>query len=332
MRQGGVEVVGALPVNPIRMLLSRLDLRNHRKIAVIDGQIGYTGSNNLAEAALCDQTRFRPLGGLFDQNRRSGDEGTADPLSGGLAFRDRRSAGDSAEETAHEVRERTAGTDHRDRPELLQRSDPLRSSRPASIRQLNELVLTTPYFVPDETTIKNLCVCARRGVQTTLVVPARNDSWMVAAASRSNYAPLLKAGVDIHEFNGGLLHAKTITIDREIGIVMSANLDRRSFKPELRVRRDHLRQRLRRGAQGSSGDLHRQFESNRRVGMAEEKRGPPGRQHAGRFSQSYSVTSREIELRTTVTRRSGSTSSRSTTASGQRTVSVPRSNPSGRPK
>ena len=52
---------------------------------------------------------------------------------------------------------------------------------------------------------------------------------MVAAASRSNYAPLLEAGVDIHEFTGGLLHAKTITIDREIGIVMSANLDRRSF-------------------------------------------------------------------------------------------------------
>ena len=93
----------------------------------------------------------------------------------------------------------------------------------------HELVLTTPYFVPDETTIKNLCVCARRGVQTTLVVPARNDSWMVAAASRSNYEPLLKAGVAIHEFTGGLLHAKTITIDREVGIVMSANLDRRSF-------------------------------------------------------------------------------------------------------
>ena len=90
--------------------------------------------------------------------------------------------------------------------------------------------VTTPYFVPDESTIRNLCVAARRGIQTSLVVPKHNDSRLVGPASRSNYAPLLEAGVEIFEFTEGLLHAKTITIDREIGVVMSANLDRRSFE------------------------------------------------------------------------------------------------------
>ena len=94
----------------------------------------------------------------------------------------------------------------------------------------HELILTTPYFVPDESTIRNLCVAARRGIQTTLVVPKHNDSRLVGAASRSNYEPLLDAGVEIYEFKKGLLHAKTITIDREIAVVMSANLDRRSFE------------------------------------------------------------------------------------------------------
>ncbi|HSO78657.1 MAG TPA: phospholipase D-like domain-containing protein, partial [Chromatiaceae bacterium] len=74
-----------------------------------------------------------------------------------------------------------------------------------------------------------LCACARRGVKTRIILPARNDSWVVAAASRSYYADLLEAGVEIYEFVGGLLHAKTITLDGEIALIGSANMDRRSF-------------------------------------------------------------------------------------------------------
>ncbi|MFZ4479338.1 MAG: phospholipase D-like domain-containing protein, partial [Rhodoferax sp.] len=67
------------------------------------------------------------------------------------------------------------------------------------------------------------------GVDTTLVVPARNDSWIVGAASRSYYADLLAAGVKILEYQGGLLHAKTLTLDGEVTLIGSANMDRRSF-------------------------------------------------------------------------------------------------------
>jgi len=93
-----------------------------------------------------------------------------------------------------------------------------------------ELILTTPYFVPDEGTLDALLTAAERGVRAVLVVPQRNDSRLVAAASRSLYEPLLESGVEIHEYTRGLLHAKTITVDRRLALVSTANLDRRSFE------------------------------------------------------------------------------------------------------
>jgi cardiolipin synthase len=92
-----------------------------------------------------------------------------------------------------------------------------------------ELVVTTPYYVPDEAMQAALCAAANRGVATTIVFPARNDNAAVGAASRSRYAELLEAGVAIHEFEGGLLHAKTLTLDGEVALIGSANMDRRSF-------------------------------------------------------------------------------------------------------
>ena len=97
------------------------------------------------------------------------------------------------------------------------------------------MIITTPYFSPDDSTESALLISAKRGVETHLVLPARNDSKLVQAASKSRYAALLNAGVQIHEFNGGLLHAKTMTIDRDIALIGSANLDRRSLDLNFEV-------------------------------------------------------------------------------------------------
>ncbi|WP_339952281.1 phospholipase D-like domain-containing protein, partial [uncultured Albimonas sp.] len=91
------------------------------------------------------------------------------------------------------------------------------------------LTITTPYYIPDEPLQAALIACAHRGVETVLTVPAVNDSWFVRVASRASYESLLAAGVRIFEYNGGLLHAKTLTLDDEIALVGSANLDRRSL-------------------------------------------------------------------------------------------------------
>ncbi len=93
-----------------------------------------------------------------------------------------------------------------------------------------ELVISTPYYVPDEAMQTGLCASARRGVDTTIIFPARNDSWIVGAASRSYYDDLLAAGVRIFEYEGGLLHTKSLTLDGEVTLIGSANMDRRSFE------------------------------------------------------------------------------------------------------
>ena len=93
-----------------------------------------------------------------------------------------------------------------------------------------ELVVTTPYFVPDEQLLFALTSAARRGVRTIMLFPKRNDSRIVAGASRSYYRDLIDAGVEIYEYRSGLLHAKTMLVDRAIGLIGSANLDRRSFE------------------------------------------------------------------------------------------------------
>jgi cardiolipin synthase len=91
------------------------------------------------------------------------------------------------------------------------------------------LTLSTPYFVPDATVVEALCAAAHRGTRVTLIFPERNDSRFVAAASRSYYRRLLRAGCRIFEYQPGLLHAKTLTIDGVISLVGSTNLDLRSF-------------------------------------------------------------------------------------------------------
>jgi cardiolipin synthase len=93
----------------------------------------------------------------------------------------------------------------------------------------HELTITTPYYVPNEALQSALCAAGNRGVAVTVVFPARNDDFAVAATSRSCYADLLAAGVTIYEYVGGLLHTKSLTLDGRITLIGSANMDRRSF-------------------------------------------------------------------------------------------------------
>ena len=92
-----------------------------------------------------------------------------------------------------------------------------------------EVMITTPYYVPNDSLQNALCTAAYRGIAVTIIFPARNDSWIVGAASRSYYGELLDAGVKIYEYEGGLLHTKSLTVDRVLTLIGSANMDRRSF-------------------------------------------------------------------------------------------------------
>lgn len=229
MVRAGVKVAAAMPAGLLRLLLVRLDLRNHRKIAVIDGQIGWTGSQNIANASFAPKARYAPW--VDCMVRISG------PVVHDLQtlfvedwYLDSDEAIDSVLRHAAPVRE------HGSVAQFLGTGP---GSSRAAARLLvqamlqvarEEIILTTPYFVPDDATLTSLCTSARRGVQVKLIVPRRNDSRLVALASRGFYEPLLEAGIEILEYNGGLLHAKTVTVDRRLALITSANLDRRSFE------------------------------------------------------------------------------------------------------
>ena len=92
-----------------------------------------------------------------------------------------------------------------------------------------KLILTSPYFVPDEVLAGALATAARRGVDVTILVPAKVDSFLVRFASQAYKGDLLQAGVKIALFQGGLLHTKSVTVDGEYSLFGSLNLDPRSL-------------------------------------------------------------------------------------------------------
>lgn len=233
MRRAGVRLAAALHVNPIRALFARLDLRNHRKLCVIDGQIAYTGSQNLTDTSFKVDPRRR-IGPWIDASIRV--HGPAAQALQSIFLTDWQLDTNEPIGTLAEFMPDLPGDGFGDSVIHVIPSGP--ASGPATLHHAllatlylarSELIMTTPYFVPDEATKDALINAAMRGVDTTIVVPARNDSRLVAAASRSHYADLLDAGVRIREFEGGLLHAKTVTIDRRLAVIGSANFDMRSF-------------------------------------------------------------------------------------------------------
>ena len=98
-----------------------------------------------------------------------------------------------------------------------------------------ELTITTPYFGPDDGLLQALMAAAARGVNVTLIVPKLNDSKLVAWSSRSFYGDLMNAGVKIAEFHGGLLHTKSLLIDKRIAIFGSVNFDQRSLRLNFEI-------------------------------------------------------------------------------------------------
>jgi cardiolipin synthase len=230
MRDAGVHLAAALPIgNPLlRPLRGRIDLRNHRKIVVIDGHITYCGSQNCADPEFRIKPKYAPW---VDIMLRC--EG---PIAAQNQYLFASDWMTYVDEELDELLCQPIGAPRPGIPAQVIGTGPTvrYSAMPELFESLiyaarRELVITTPYYVPDESMQNALCGAAYRGVDSTIVFPARNDSWIVGAASRSYYADLLTAGVKVHEYVGGLLHAKSLTLDGELTLIGSANMDRRSF-------------------------------------------------------------------------------------------------------
>jgi cardiolipin synthase len=231
MRDAGVQVATALPIGNtlLRPLRGRIDLRNHRKILVVDNRITYCGSQNCADPEFRIKAKFAPW---VDVMMRF--EGPVVRQNQHLFISDWMAQVN--EDISDLLRQPLSAAEPGFTAQVIGTGPTVRySAMPEVFETLmyaarRELFITTPYYVPDEAMQNALCACARRGVATTIIFPAKNDSWIVAAASRSYYHDLLATGVRIFEYQGGLLHAKTLVLDGEVTLIGSANMDRRSFE------------------------------------------------------------------------------------------------------
>lgn len=225
LQSAGVEVHLVLPLGLLRRKSARADLRNHRKIAVIDGKVGYVGSQNLVNRD------FKP--GIVNQElvvRATGP--VVLELQGVFVT-------DWFLETEQVLDDPAICPEPVDTGETIAQVLPSGPDHPgAGVERLIEalvygarsrVVITTPYFIPNEALLHALETAVLRGVEVHLVLSKPVDQILVNLAQRSYYAGLLAAGVKIHLYRDKLLHAKHLSVDEDLCLIGSSNIDLRSF-------------------------------------------------------------------------------------------------------
>lgn len=239
MRKAGVEIY---PFHKVRfyILANRINYRNHRKIVLIDGKTAFTGGINVSDKYVnnekgkqADKLYWRDthiridgpavyyLQYLFitDWNFCCGTQMNADENY----FKD---AGVTGQNSYVQVA--SSG------PDSMQPSV-LYSILQAIYLAKEEILITTPYFIPGDSIIDALRIAALSGLTVKLLVPGICDSKIVNAASKSNYNDLLNAGVEIYLYQKGFVHAKTMITDSKLSVVGTANMDYRSFELNFEV-------------------------------------------------------------------------------------------------
>ncbi len=212
----------------------RVNFRNHRKIVVCDARVGFLGGLNVSDD-------YAGIGGRFGtwRDTHARIEGPAIRALQLLFLEDwnfatRRSVTDTTyfappPTTGNSVVQILGSGPDGDWQSIQQ----VFFTAIASAQE--RLSICTPYFVPDDAILTALYAAALRGVDVRLLVPRRSDLVLVAAAGRSYYDDLLRAGVRIYEYLPGFLHAKTLVMDGLFAIVGSANFDQRSFRLNFEV-------------------------------------------------------------------------------------------------
>lgn len=231
MQESGIEVRDALPSKYFRRTFARIDVRNHRKLTVIDGRIAYTGSQNI-----CDlDYGQRKYGPWIDLTAR-----ITGPLAQQLQmlfFEDwvaetGAMPQDVPEHELFPVPEHTGEIVAQAIPSGPgRRQDAFRDVILSAINEANKhIVMVTPYLIPDPATLLALVLRGRAGVTIDVIVPETTNSFLVNAAAKSVLEELLDAGVRVHLHQKGLLHVKAMTVDDSLSIFGSGNFDRRSFR------------------------------------------------------------------------------------------------------
>ncbi|SFQ02453.1 cardiolipin synthase [Salibacterium halotolerans] len=229
LKKSGVFFTYSRPVSPPYLFYS-LQRRNHRKVTVIDGEIGYTGGFNVGDEYL---GRDPKLGYWRDFHLRIKGEGVQDLVQ---------------QFTADWLRERPEDHFSPDsNPDHLPEGDTcfhfLATDGDGVLQAFLDMIrrarfridMATPYFIPGDVLLEVLLEALERGVVLTMILPAKRDHPLVQEASWSYLEPLIRAGAGVYHYNDGFFHAKALLIDDVCCDIGSANFDQRSFHLNLEM-------------------------------------------------------------------------------------------------
>ncbi|XRY30500.1 MAG: cardiolipin synthase [Buchnera aphidicola (Tetraneura akinire)] len=233
MKKANIQIVEALKINILKTFFRRIDSRQHRKVVLIDNNISYIGSMNLVDPNLFKQ--YCKIGKWIDLMIRI--EGPI-VTTIGIVY-----SCDWELETGKKIFPRLCIKENKEKNKKNNSmSMQVIASGPGYTKQIihqsfltaiysakHELTITTPYLVPSNDLLHAICTASYRGVNVSIIIPKENDSFMVKWASRSFFSKLLKSGVKIYLFRKGLLHSKSILIDKQLSLIGTANLDMRSL-------------------------------------------------------------------------------------------------------
>jgi cardiolipin synthase len=232
LREAGVEAYPFYKIKLI-MLANRMNYRNHRKIIVVDGTIGYIGGINVSDKYINNDkddklywrdTHLKIVGNsvfnlqtifLADWNFCANQK-----IRYSSNYFPEKS--EAEHYGNHLVQIVSSGPDSKYpkiKYTLIQ----------AILSAEKEICITTPYFIPDKSFLEAINIAALSGIEVKLLVPTRSDSFIVNTTSQSNFQELLDVGVKIYSYDKGFVHAKTMVCDQKVAIIGTANFDNRSF-------------------------------------------------------------------------------------------------------
>ena len=233
LKDSGVELRKFMPVLFSRFT-GKMNYRDHRKIAIIDGKIGYVGGINISDNYVnSNKTRY-----WRDTHTRIVGEAVRQLQI--LFF----TTWDFVnEENVNISKDYFPKSDCNDNiPLQIAASGPdtdwsnIMEAIFVAITNAEEYIhITTPYFIPNDEIVTALQVAARSNIEVKLIVPKKSDSWIAEYATNSYLEKLLEAGVEVYQYTKGFIHAKTMVIDDVFSTVGTANMDYRSFNINFEV-------------------------------------------------------------------------------------------------
>jgi cardiolipin synthase len=233
LRMAGGKSSVFLPLNPLRRRI-QVNMRNHRKILVVDGRVGFTGGLNIGDEYLGKNPRY---GFWRDTHLRL--EGPAVAELQNVFAEDWDFA---AQENLQDPAYFPASSSDGPYPVQVIQSGPDREVKgiremyfAAILRARQRVWIATPYFVPDEGLLDALCLAGQLGIDVRLLCQYHPDKWIPFFAGRYYWSDVLNAGVKVYQYTKGMLHSKVVLVDGEWASVGTANLDMRSLHLNFEV-------------------------------------------------------------------------------------------------